>query len=153
MEKKLRFLFIVLATFTLMGCRSRKIVQEKANFQGVVLEQNSNSMPMVDRVNANGSPLATKLFIYNSTSISQLDSLIGPFCSRINSELVSTIQSDEKGRFASKLKPGIYSVFVRYENAYYIPYFSGSTGTALFEVKKDTPTQLEVIVRGSSNIQ
>ncbi len=153
MEKKLCFLFFVLSIFTFIACRSPKIVQEKANFQGIVLEQNFNSMPMVDRANSNGAPLATQLFIYNSTSISQLDSLTGPFCSRINSALVSSIQSDEKGRFATNLKPGIYSVFVRYENAYYIPYFSGSTGTALFEIKKETPTQLEVIVRGSSNIQ
>jgi hypothetical protein len=134
MSKKLCYLLAGLVLLPFLACRSQKIVKEKFNFQGVVLEQNFNSMPM-------------------STSIKQLDSLNGHFCSRINGDLIATLQSDAKGSFNAQLKPGIYSVFVQYENANYIPYFSGTEWTALFEIKENAPTQLEIIVRGSSNIQ
>jgi hypothetical protein len=52
-----------------------------------------------------------------------------------------------------KYEPGVYSIFIRYENAFYIPYFSGANGTAFFEVKQNAPTQLEIILRGNSNIE
>jgi len=153
MYKKLCCLLAGLVLLPFLACRSQKIVKEKFNFQGVVLEQNFNSMPMSDRPSAMGTPLATSLFIYKATSIKQLDSLNGHFCSRINGDLIATLQSDAKGSFNAQLKPGIYSVFVQYENANYIPYFSGTEWTALFEIKENAPTQLEIIVRGSLNIQ
>ncbi len=153
MHKKLNYLLIGLVFLAFMACRSQKIVKENFNFQGVLLEQKYNSMPMSDRPSAMGTPLATNLYIYRATSIKQLDSLNGHFCSRINGDLIATIQSNAKGSFNAQLKPGIYSVFVQYENAKYIPYFSGSEWTALFEIKENVPTQLEIIVRGSTNIQ
>jgi hypothetical protein len=73
MSKKLCYLLAGLVLLPFLACRSQKIVKEKFNFQGVVLEQNFNSMPMSDRPSAMGTPLATSLFIYKATSIKQLD--------------------------------------------------------------------------------
>ena len=153
MQKKRIWLVIMLATCALIACRNQRFVKEKANFQGVLLEQNFNTMPMSDRPNSKGAPFATGILIYKSTNIQQLDSLTGHFCSRINGEFVTAIQSDNKGQFSTNLKPGVYSVFIRYENAFYIPYFSGANGTAFFEIKQNAPTQLEIILRGNSNIE
>jgi hypothetical protein len=153
MYKKISYLLAGFVLLTFLACRSQKIVKVNDNLLGVVLEQKYNSMPMSDRPSAMGTPVATNLFIYKATRIKQLDSLNGHFCSRINGDLIATIQSDAKGSFNAQLQPGIYSVFVQYENAKYIPYFSGSEWTALFEIKENTPTQLEIILRGSTNIQ
>lgn len=150
-----RFIFLIATCiiFTLLACRSQRVIGFADNFKGLVLEQKYNSMPMVDRPSSKGSPLCTSIYIYKSTSVKQLDSLTGHFCSRIQGELVTSFQSNKEGIFNTHLEPGIYSIFVRYDNAYYIPYFSGSEWTALFEIKKDEPTQLEIIVSGSANNQ
>lgn len=153
MHKRLKFLISASVIFALMACRSQRITGFEDNFKGIILEEKFNSMPMVDRPSSKGAPLCTSLYIYKRTNLRQLDSLNGHFCSRIQGELVTTIQSQKDGRYHTYLEPGIYSVFVKYENAYYIPYFSGTQWTALFEIKKDGPTDLEIIVRGSTNIQ
>jgi hypothetical protein len=153
MQKKLNWFAALLLICSISACSNQIFVKQKANFQGVLLQQNFNTMPMSDRPNSKGAPFASSLLIYKPTNIQQLDSLTGHFCSRINGEFVTTIQSDDKGQFQAYLQPGVYSIFIRYENAFYIPYFSGANGTAFFEVKQNAPTQLEIILRGNSNIE
>ena len=153
MQKMLNCLLLVLVISSWLACHNQRFVKEKANLQGVLLEQSYNSMPMSDRPNSKGAPLVTSLLIYAPTNSKQLDSLTGPFCSAIHAPLVTTVHSDESGRFYAKLKPGVYSIFIRYQNAFYIPYFSGSTSVALFEIKQKEPTQLEIIVRDHTNSQ
>lgn len=139
--------------FPLFSCKSQQIVQDKPNFIGSIYEQKFNSMPGNGRGSGKGTPMATSLHIYKATQLNQLDSLTGSFCSRINGDSITTIQSNSMGQFNARLKPGKYSVFVRAENAYYIPFFSGTAWTALFEIKADTPTNLDIIVRGITNSQ
>lgn len=153
MKSHIHFLITFLAFCLLIACRTQRIIRKEDNFKGLVLEGKYNSMPMADRVNTKGVPLSTQLYVYKKTSIQALDSLTGSFCSHIQSEWVTTLKSDAKGQFSAFLPPGIYSVFVQYENAYYIPYFSGSQWTALFEIKENEPTQLEIIVHGNTNFQ
>jgi hypothetical protein len=153
MNKRLYFLISAYVIFALMACRTQRIAVLEDNFKGQVFEEKYNAMPMVDRPNSKGAPLCTSLYIYKSINLQQLDRLSGHFCSRIQGDLVSKIQSNKDGSFNTHLEPGVYSIFVGYENAYYIPYFSGSQWTALFEIKKNEPTNLEIIVRGNTNIQ
>jgi hypothetical protein len=153
MNKRLYFLISAYVIFALMACRTQRIAVLEDNFKGQVFEEKYNAMPMVDRPNSKGAPLCTSLYIYKSINLQQLDSLSGHFCSRIQGDLVSKIQSNKDGSFNTHLEPGVYSIFVGYETAYYIPYFSGSQWTALFEIKKNESTNLEIIVRGNTNIQ
>ncbi len=153
MNKWISYGVIGVAYFLLFACKSQHIVQGKYNFTGGVYEQKYNTMPGIGKASGKGAPFATSLYIYQATKLSQLDSLSGSFCSRIQGDLIATIQSNAMGQFNAQLKPGVYSVFVRAENAYYIPFFSGTAWTALFEIKADTSTNLDIIVRVNSNIQ
>ena len=153
MNKWIQYCIMGIAYFPLFACKSQQIVQAKYNFTGGVYEQKYNTMPGIGKGSSKGAPLATSLYIYQATKLSQLDSLSGSFCSRIQGSLIATIQSNSMGQFNAQLKPGVYSVFVRAENAYYIPFFSGTEWTALFEIKADTATNLDIIVRGSTNFQ
>lgn len=153
MNKRLNILMSAYVIFAMFACSSHKIIGLKDNFYGQVFEQKFNTMPMIDRPSSKGAPLCTSLYIYKSINLQQLDSLNGHFCSRIQGDLVARIQSNKDGSFNTHLEPGIYSIFVAYDNAYYIPYFSGSQWTALFEIKKNEPTHLEIIVHGNTNIQ
>jgi len=153
MNKWIQYCIIGVAYFPLFACKSQQIVQSKYNFTGGVYEQKYNTMPGNGKSSSKGVPMATSIHIYEATQLNQLDSLSGSFCGRIKSSLIATIQSNSMGQFNAQLKPGVYSVFVRAENAYYIPFFSGTAWTALFEIKADTTTNLDLIVRGSTNFQ
>ena len=139
--------------FSIMACASMHKQQIQYNLIGQVFEHKYNTMPQPGTISKKGSPLATMIYIYAPTNIQQLENLNGAFCSQINSSLIASFVSDSLGYYSYKLNTGKYSVFVKYDNAYYIPYFSGANWAALFEVKENEKTDLTINVYGPTNNQ
>ena len=98
--------------------------------------------------------MEAQLYIYQPTLVSQLDTVMNDhFTRKIASQPVATIKSDGLGYFKTHLKPGKYSLFIQFEGAYYIPYFSGSEWVSLFEVKSKGVTTLDVKVFSKDSYQ
>lgn len=153
MENILNYMLKVGILFSMIACAGMQKQHLQYNIVGQVFEQKYNTMPQVGTDSKKGSPLITTIYIYGPTKTSQLDGLNASFCSHINGPLIDSFVSDSFGKFNAHLKSGKYSVFVRYENAYYIPYFSGADWATIIEVNDNNPTQLELLVRSSSNFQ
>jgi hypothetical protein len=155
MQQKLSYLFIALSMITLIGCRSHRISKVSPNFQGVIREHKFNNMPMVDMPSSKGSPLMTTLYIYEPTKTDQIvDGMLGaPTVAKINSRFMDSVRSDKAGAFNLYLKPGKYSVFIKYENGYYIPFYSGKDWVSLIEVKPNEITTMDFDVKGSLSVE
>jgi hypothetical protein len=140
---------------TFFACASTRASQEKVNFTGHIFEHRLNSMPMVDKPRSKGSPLKTMIYVYEPTLIRQMeDQMIpGPTVSKINSKLIDSAYTDNLGAYKMYLKPGKYSVFVRYESGYYVPYLSGSDWASIIEIKTGVPTVLDIDVRANSSYE
>ena len=142
-----------LLLFSIMACASMHNQQLQYNLVGQVSEQKYNTMPQAGTTSKKGSPFATMIYIYTPTKIQQLENLNGAFCSQINSSLIASFVSDSLGYFRSKLNTGKYSVFVKYEGKYYIPYFSGAEWSSIFEVKENEKTLLNIQINSLTNNQ
>jgi hypothetical protein len=155
MQQKLSYLFIGLSMITLIGCRSHRISKVSPNFQGIIREHKYNNMPMVDMPSTKGSPIMTTLYIYEPTKIDQIvDGMLGaPTVAKINSRFMDSVRSDKTGAFNLYLKPGKYSVFIKYENGYYIPFYSGKDWVSLIEVKPNEITTMDFDVKGSLSVE
>ena len=154
--KPILFIFFIVMLSALSCSSSRQLTGQKIQqgIEGIVQIVKGDRMPSPDLPLAAPAGYATTIYIHQLTAASQLRKAdkTGWYTS-IPTPLVATVNTDSTGHFAVELPPGQYSIFVQYENANYIPYFSGTEWTALFEIKENAPTQLEIIVRGSSNIQ
>lgn len=137
----------------MMACVATKQHSLKSNLIGHIAEFKYNSMPLKGKSVGKGMPLRTTLYIYDPTGMEQVDSLTGPYCKKINTKLIATVESDSLGTFKTHLNPGKYSVFVKYEGAYYIPYFSGSSWISIFEIKANELTNLDINVHSELSIQ
>lgn len=153
MESFLKFLLNGFVLFVFISCTSVQKSHMNPNLKGRVLENKYNSMPQIGKPTNTGSPLSTMIYIYEPTKVEQLTNFSGSFCDSITSQFVKSFSSDSLGYYQAKLKPGKYSVFVKYEKAYYIPYFSGANWAALFEIKEKETTELIIYINGLANSQ
>ena len=153
MENCLKYMLKASLFFSIIACAVLPKPQLNYNLIGQVFEHKYNSMPQPGSTSKKGSPLATTIYIYPPTKLQQLENLNGAFCSRINSTLITSFVSDSLGYYGSKLNIGKYSVFVKYDNTYYIPYFSGAEWASLFEVKESEKTELNINVYSLTNNQ
>jgi hypothetical protein len=135
-----------------ISCNRIPVSSIKSNLTGHIYEQKFNSMPMTDRPTATGSPLLTTIYIYEPTLINQIEGgmMSGPIASKINSILVDSVHSDKIGAYSMNLKPGKYSVFVKYEKGYYVPFYAGKDWAAIFEIKQNEITALDIVVKANS---
>ena len=153
MENFRKYLTKAYFLLSITACAGLQKQHQSFNVSGQVFEHKYNSMPQAGVPSKKGSPLVTTVYIYTPTKLKQLENLNGAFCSQINSTLITSFVSDSLGYYRHKLNIGKYSVFVKYENRYYIPYFSGADWAALFEVKENEKTDLTINVYGPTNNQ
>ncbi len=127
----------------------------QSNFFGHIYEQKFNNMPMVDKVKSKGRPMACTIYIYEPTKLNQIEDglMPGPIVSKINSILVDSVHSDNTGAFSLYLKPGKYSVFVKYENGYYVPFYAGKDLVSIIETKQNEKTILDIEVKVNSSYE
>ncbi len=138
-----------------ISCASLPKSAMNANLVGNVYEHKYNSMPMIDKPNTKGAPFKTTLYFYEPTTIHQIEAGAnsGPTISKIKSILVDSVVTDNSGTYSIYLKPGKYSVFVKYENGYYIPFYSGKDAVAIIETKQSEITRFDVAIRNSMSYE
>ncbi len=81
--------------------------------------------PITASSNARITPVTRNIFIYEATADSMVESIGGPFYKRINSNLITTIQSDIYGFFQLSLSPGKYSFFIKEDTLFYANEWDG----------------------------
>jgi hypothetical protein len=149
-------LSIIASLFLLtISCARLPKSSSESNFSGHIYEQKFNNMPMSDKTKSKGIPIVSTLYIYEPTRLNQIvDGLVpGPIVSKINSILVDSVSSDNSGAFSMYLKPGKYSVFVKYENGYYVPFYSGKDWASIIETKPNEKTELDIQVKANSSYE
>ena len=99
--------------------------------------------------------MACTIYIYEPTKLNQIEDglMPGPIVSKINSILVDSVHSDNTGAFSLYLKPGKYSVFVKYENGYYVPFYAGKDLVSIIETKQNEKTILDIEVKVNSSYE
>ncbi len=134
---------------TFFACANTRASQEKANFTGHIFEHRFNSMPMVDKPSSKGVPLSTTLYIYEPTRTNQIDDNLSgsPIVSEIKSRFVDSVHSDQTGKFRMYIKPGKYSVFIKYKNGYYIPYYSGIEWVSIIQINPNSLNTIDLDIR------
>ena len=155
MSNRLKQISTLCITLTFFACLSTSKSHRISNFTGHIYEHKYNGMPMVDKPSSKGTPLKTMVYVYAPTNIYQIeDGLhLGTIITKINTSIIDSVQTDENGAYSLYLKPGKYSVFVKYENGYYVPFYAGKEAVSLIEISPKQPTILDVNVRASSNFQ
>lgn len=93
---------------------------KKQGIRGTVVRVSGNQMPSPDRPPATPQGFETTLYIYEKTTLEQVDQEKGSaFYRSVKTKLVKTVKSDKKGRFKIKLEPGTYSVFTKKDDLFY----------------------------------
>jgi len=83
------------------------------------------------------------IYIFELTKMSEVEAIgYTPFYSAINTDLVTTTESDTNGFFQVELEPGSYSLFVMEDTSYYSNLFD--SGGAIFPVKIESGKVTEV---------
>lgn len=155
MNTRFFHLFYGLSVLFCISCTRLPQNATKPNFTGVIYEQKWNNMPQIDNPNSKGAALSTTLYIFEPTNLNQIENNgnPGPYITQIHSKLLDSVQSDKNGTYSIHLTPGKYSVFVRYQNAYYVPFFSGKEGVAHIEIKPNENTHLDIVVKAGNSVE
>ena len=141
--------------YSIIACGGLKMNRGNNNLVGHVFESKFNSMPEAGTKTKKGTPVSTFLYFYEPTTIKQIEDEMmgGSTVKNINTYLIDSVQSDKLGAFKIYLKPGKYSVFIKYENGYYIPYFSGSNWVSIIEVNAHGVNNLDFNIRAANSFE
>ena len=157
MHFRISFLFMGIVFMLFTSCASIPKASPVPNFVGHVYERKFNNMPMSDKPSSKGSPLGTTVYVYEATSLNQLNGGAvlrqHSFASSIQSNAIDSVISDQLGAFQFNLKPGNYSVFVKYNSNYYIPFFSGVNWVSIIEIKANEVNKMDIVVNGSESVE
>ena len=103
-----------------------------------------NQMPSPDRAPTPPKGIKTTLYIYELTNIKDVNRVgVSAFYKSIPGEPVKEIEADEKGYFKIKLKPGIYSLFVKKGDLFYSSQFDEKNNIHPVEVRKGRVTEVD----------
>ncbi|UKT62695.1 hypothetical protein [Pedobacter mucosus] len=87
------------------------------------------------------------LIIYKLTTRKQIV-VISPSFTAVNSDFVSTAQTNEDGFFQCKLSPGKYSIFVMAKNkTFYGDFLKGTDQISPFEVKDNEVVTHNIVIK------
>ena len=122
----LKFVFVCL----LFSCESNKIFQYPSDNQdkvtitqgvwGNVWFWEGNFQPIIDPDQATITPVVREIFVYEPVHYSTVEHAgVGYDPSSINSNLITTLYSDDDGFYQVELPPGKYSFFAREDTVFY----------------------------------
>ncbi len=149
-RKKLMILTSVLVLITLVnGCsedpEAVPTPTAKQGLQGTVYFLEGNFMPPGTGTT---TPVERELRVYELTTLDQVTRVNtkypGVFISAVTTKLISTIQSDSKGRFKVDLPPGQYSLMVLEDDLLYANLFGGSGEIFKVEVRENNYEKIVV---------
>ena len=149
MNKYILQILLCALCMSLLSCmrlNSQNKAKNIAGIRGRIFEKKGNQMPMKGQTSSNGLPLSTAVYIFEPTTIDQTAGLNGSICSNVLSRLVDSVISDSKGKYFIALKPGKYTMLVKYDKGYFVPFFSGFNELAIIEIKPKLVSELDIIV-------
>ena len=145
---------LILIALLLLGCstiKKQSKVQFAQGIQGQIFEQKGNQMPQKGKPFSKGVGYATQLYVFEPTSMQTASQISGNLFSMPSTQLIGTFTTDSLGRFKCNLKPGRYSIFVRYENGYYATSFNQRNELGIVQVLEGTFAPVEVIVSAKAS--
>jgi len=107
----------------------------KQGIKGNVYLVSGDQMPSPDLPSSKPKGMKATLAIFELTNTSQVKNS-GKFYETPSTKLVELIQTDEKGAYKAKLKPGFYSLFVKIDTLYYSNVFDDKFNIHPVEIKK-----------------
>lgn len=111
--------------------------------KGHVYKVTGNRMPSPDEPLPKPQGMKTTLYIYQLTNINDvIRSGQSPFYTSISTPLVKEVETNEKGYFKVKLKPGRYSLFVKKDNLFFSSMFDEKNNIHPVEVKAGSMTDV-----------
>jgi hypothetical protein len=145
---------LMLMAGLLLGCltiKKQSKAQVAQGIQGQIFEQKGNQMPQKGKPFSKGIGYATQLYVFEPTSMQSASQISGNLFNMPSTQLIGTFTTDSLGRFKCNLKPGRYSIFVRYENGYYATSFNQRNELGIVEVSAGTFAPIEVIVSAKAS--
>lgn len=121
-------------------------MQAEQGIQGQVFEQNGNQMPLKDKPFSKGRGYATKIYVFEPTTIQSAIQVEGSLFKKPITKLIASIDSDSNGRFKISLSPGKYSVLVGYENAYYASSFNRENEMGIVQILPGKFNTIDLII-------
>ena len=116
--------------------------------KGHVYLVTGNQMPSPDQQPLPPKGVKTMLYIYSLTNINEVSREGNTaFYKSIATGLVKQVETDENGYFKTKLKPGLYSLFVKKGDLFYSSQFDEKNNIHPVEVRKGKTT--EVVFRAN----
>lgn len=121
------------------------IFNKKSGIEGMVVKVSGNQMPSPDRAPAAPMGMKATVCVYELTNMSQVVRVDqGASYTSIKTKLVKEVESDSKGKFKVKLKPGKYSLFIKTDKGFYSNGFDGENNINPVEVIKKKMSKVEL---------
>jgi hypothetical protein len=120
------FIILIAAVFS---CKTSQVMLSQGISQGLsgtVLWYEGDLMPGFDKDPVEGIPVQREICIYELTSFKQATVREDYFYHDLDTKLISTVLSNEEGKFIVALEPGKYSVFVKEEKGLFANRFDQS---------------------------
>lgn len=138
----------------LYGCISLNSQSKLAVIEGLrgqVFEIKGNAMPMKGQKASKGALLQTVVYVFEPTTLLKVEGLNGQICTKVNSVLVDSARTDVEGKYIIGLKPGKYSLMVKYGQGFFVPYFSGTNELSIIEILPKKLSELDIIVNAKAS--
>ena len=134
----------------IIGCSSTKRFKNgmiKQGISGFIYEVKGNQMPMKGEELAKPKGIISEIFVYEATNISQVERVgTSTFYNAITTKLVTSIISDNTGKFSVALPVGNYSLFIKIGKQFFANRFNEQNDINLYSVKEDEITQATINV-------
>lgn len=139
------FYLVIISVILLTSFSSPELhVCRRTGIKGHVYLVRGNQMPSPDQAPIPPKGVKTILYIYALTNIKDVNREgVSAFYKSVPGEPVKEIETDEKGYFKAKLKPGIYSLFVKKGDLFYSSQFDEKNNIHPVEVRPGKMTEID----------
>lgn len=120
--------------------------QNRQGIKGQVLWVSGNQLPGPGVNRSAHAGVKRELYIYEITTLSQVDQNNEGFYEHIQTPLIATVTTRSDGSFKLKLPPGVYSIFVKEEGGLFANIFDKNNAINPITVKEKQYTWVPITV-------
>jgi hypothetical protein len=130
-------LVVLILSISLLSFRTEETGYCGRGLKGYVYWVSGNQMPSPEEPPSKPKGMKTTLYIYELTNIKDVvRKEQSAFYTSISTSLVKEVETNDKGHFRVKLKPGMYSLFVKKDNLFYSSQFDDKNNIHPVEIKR-----------------